>query len=269
MNMNKNIEQDFEIPKLPILGTIKEAIALYKDNLKLFLTISFIAFLINIITIISDYIKKFIQDPTVGLLYLFFSYVLIFATLYYGIKISITMYICISERYKNRKIEIKDAYSRVNEKIWRYIGVSIQYFLIIAVPLIIFICTILFVKQLTLKITLIVIFAIPTIYLGTKYGFAPYVVVLENDKRRYFEMSKTLVKGDFGRIVILTFVTTIVFSIPYYTFTYIFNDFRHIPEFHKFLALILNRIIFIFATPFTYSISVVLYFKLKNNKRIG
>ncbi len=262
-------EKKFVVPKLSVFGVISEAVKLYKDNYKLFIKISFFAFLLNFANDTLDVAQYLFKDTPAVALYKLLLFVAVFPFLYFSIKLSIATYVCAMERYRERNIDIRSALSIAREKFWRYIGVCIELCLILLIPIAGGICSFFLIKDLLIKWLVIGIFAIPSVYIGTNYGFAPFMVIFEKGKKHPFSVSKKLVEGDFWGVVFLIFLVIVVSSAPYYLYMYVFNDYKAITEVNKYLISSLNQMIRVFITPFASSIYAVMYYKLKGNKRIG
>lgn len=262
-------ENNFVISKLNISEVINEAAKLYKDNYKLFIKISLFTFLINFLSNTLDVFQYLFKNNTAVIFYKLFLFVMMFPFLYFSIKFSIAMYACVSERYRKKDIDIKGALNIASEKFWRYVGVSIQFILILLVPIAGVVGPFFFIKDLLIKWSIIGLFAIPSVYFGAIYGFAPLIVIFEKEKKQYFSVSKKLVEGDFWKVVFLTFVVMVAFSIPYYLYMYVFNDYKTILGVNKYIISSLNQLFYVFVTPFTNSIYVALYYTLKDSKRIG
>lgn len=260
-------DKSFVIRKLNMIEVVQEAIRLYKDNFQLLIKISFILFLINMLSNTLNVLQYLLKDNTMILVYQIFSFVMIFPFLYFRIKFSIATYVCIATRYSEKDISIKVALNVGSKRFWKYVGVSIKYILILLVP-IAGVYVSFFIKELAIKLTMFAIFAIPLVYFGTIYGFAPLMAALDKEKKQYFNISKKLVKGDIWKTIILTFVVVVAFSVPYILYVYVFNDYKTIPPVNMYIISTINNMMFLFVTPFTYSIYVTLFYKLKENKRI-
>ncbi|MCX8131311.1 MAG: hypothetical protein N3I35_14605 [Clostridia bacterium] len=259
----------FKIPKLNMMAVVNEAIRLYKENLWFFIKISFIAFLINLLSNALIVFQYLLKETTMVLVYKLFLFVMMFPFLYFSIKFSIATYVCIAARYKEKDISIKGALNVASERFWKYVGVNIQFFLVLLVPFAGVIVPFFLVNGIILKWTIIAIFATPLIYLVTVYGFAPLMTVLDKEKKQYFSTSKKLVEGDIWKTIILILVVTGVFYIPYYMYIYVFNDYKAILPVNKYVISTIKQMLFVFITPFTNSVYVTLFYKLKENKRIG
>jgi len=67
----------------------------------------------------------------------------------------------------------------------------------------------------------------------------------------------------------LVLVATFVFLAPYQLYMHVFNDYKSILPVKKYIISSINQLFFVFVTPFTSSVYMVMYYKLKRNKRIG
>lgn len=265
------IKKSVEHQGIKISVIFNEAIKLYKTNYKLFLKITVISFLIKTFTnAFNNFGNSFkMNNPILSLIYHLLSFIILTVLIYYGTKFSIALYASISERYKDKDMDIKGALSIAAEKFWRFVGVGLQLLLILIIPASIAMLSFFLVKNLIMKYVLVSIFSFIVIYLYTIYEFAPLMAIFEKDKAKYFTMSKQMIQGDFIRIVFLTVALPAVFLVPIYTYYYIFNDRTTMIPLNNFVFTTINNLFSIFITPFTTSLSVVLYYKLIRIKRIG
>jgi len=266
----KMVEKSEEVQGVKIIAVIDEAIRIYKANYKLFLKITFFIFLTEIFSAVINYfLKVFKYNSSILFLVLnmlpFLIYIIV---IYFATKLSVALYAGISERYKNNDIDFKGTLSIASEKIWRYIGVDLQLFLILVIPGLIVFISFFYVKNPFIKYVLVSVFSLVFIYLSTIYKFAPIITVFEKDKMKYFTMSKLMVKGDFIRVAFLTVFLPFTFSPPIFLYFYIF-DRPQLNPLNSFIFTSINSMFHIFITPFTTLLVVVLYYKLIKTKRIG
>jgi len=130
------IDNRVETRGIKTSGILNEVIKLYKANHKLFLKITFFIFLIQTFSSALNLFKYAFMG--IGLIlflfYTLFLFIIMIVLIYYRIKFSIALYAGISERYKDKEIDIKDALSIASEKVWRFVGVGLQLFLVLVIP---------------------------------------------------------------------------------------------------------------------------------------
>lgn len=264
--MNDNINKT---PKIKITDIFREVISLYKENYRLFVKITLIIFLLALASSVITVLQYAFKDPGFLILYKLLLIPIMIPFIYYNIEFSIALFITISERYKKGDINVKDAIKRALLKFWRYVGVNLRFFLILLFPIAGGIITYFFITAIILKYLLIGVFTLLTIYLGTLYGFAPLISVIGKEKNNFFATSKKLVQGDFLRIAFLMVGVMLAFAMPYFLYLYVFNDYNAISHINKFVASLINQILYIFITPLLSSISVVTYYTLLRNKNVN
>ncbi|MHB8962383.1 MAG: hypothetical protein ACYC5K_04440 [Saccharofermentanales bacterium] len=265
------IDDNVEVQKLKVTAVIREAAQLYKANCKLFLTISFIAFLISIVVAIINYFRSALRISNYGvamLLELLLPVILLIAT-YYSTKFSVALYAGISERLNDREADVKRVLSIASEKVWRYIWVGLQLFLMLLVPFVLAATAYVLVKNMVIKYLLISVAALIGAFFYTIYGFAPFMAIFEKDKVKNFVLSRKMVKGDFHRTAFLMVVIPGIFLAPGLLFTYVFNDKTTWTPLIQLIASSISNMVQIFVVPFTSSLGVVLYYKLMIIKDIG
>lgn len=258
--------KDSTVKRIGIKETIGESWELYKDNFKLFISIALIGFIIDFINAGLIDINRFLSINEYGLALKFLILLLLIVVFYYSCKITITFYICISMRYKNINTSIKYCYKNASAKVWRYIGTCFKFVLMLLIPVIVLII-VMIISRGKIRYFGISVIMVPIIYLATINGFAPIISILEDKKLPCFKISREIVKGDFWRIILLVFLTIIIFNIPYYIYMNVFNNIRMISPHKKFIASIINDIMMMFTCPFSMSVQVMMYFRLKEKAK--
>lgn len=122
------------------------------------------------------------KDTILILTLKFISAILLLPSIYYQMKLSLAIYVSISERYNERKIDFEKSIAIASEKFWRYLGVNIKYYLIILLPIIGVMAPFYFIKELFFKWTIVIVFGMSGTILASVFGFAPLMVVAENDR---------------------------------------------------------------------------------------
>lgn len=265
--MNEEEFKELTVKRINIIEIIEKSWKLYKDNFKLLITISLVSFIIDYFNLGIREINKILSFNDHLLAFYIFRLLVVIVIFFYSTKITITLYLCISMRYKNIGTSFKYCYNTASKKIWRYIGTSIKLTLILIIPII----GLVIAKNISRgKIWYLwnAIMLVPIIYLAAVNGFAPIISIFEDENLSYFKLSRKIVKGDFWRIVVLILLTSILFNIPYYIYIFVFNKLREISPYKKLIASSINQIMLMFTSPFSMTVQIIMYLKLKENKKI-
>ncbi|MCK8825957.1 hypothetical protein [Fuchsiella alkaliacetigena] len=246
-------------PKLIILEVIKEAYRLYKENFSTFIKVSGVYFVIRIFSRITRHFSDLSLDNgssfTLNSTVLFVVAILL---LYLQIKTIVSLYICISERYQSHKIKFIESFAKSKGKVKDYAVLSMLILLIILIPSLGALFSYNFIEIASLQQLLTITFLFLILYMGTIYSFAPVIGILEEEKHNYLEKSNQLVGSYFLKVAFLRHLN-IILAIPYYYLVHILG----VSLINEFFLFTVSRAIFIFIMPFTYAITVVMYYKLK------
>ena len=258
-----------KVTKVSVIEILKDTIKLYRENFKILFYLSLIIFFIKAVTTISSDLVNSTTSLGLKAAYSFLSFIILILSYYFTTKVSIAIIISLSKIYHGEKdLGVRGVYKSTSEKIWGYIGMNILLGLIISLPLIGIINSLLYEKMLVQKLLLIVIFSIPTLYLYSKFGFAPILYVLDGGKKKYFKSSSILVKGNLWPVAMLTLAIFIMTMVPYNLYANVFNDFKHLPVLNRYIASFINELYLLFILPITNGIRILLYYKLKEIKRL-
>lgn len=165
---------------------LKEAIAIFKENLKLFIGIVAVPFVLSFVVALFDPGDSNSFDPIYTVLALISAIANIF------------MMIALTLAISNPALSVGDSYSAAKSFFWRYIGFSILSGLILIVGFVLFI--------------------IPGIILSVWFTFAAFVLLLENGGIvESLKKSREYVRGRwwavFWRNIALTLFTVAIFAI--------------------------------------------------------
>jgi hypothetical protein len=249
--------------KLETMGVVKESMSLYKNYYSLLLKISIVSFLIAIPSTVLSYIRAVSEIGTLYFIVTIFDLIISLPIIYFQTKLNVTMYICISDCHSGKLITFKKAFEKSKKSIWSYIGIGIILGLIIA-PFILagyFIFT--HVEAWLIKYLLLLLVAIPLLYLGTVYEFAPIASVLEDSKTSYFKLSKRLVQNNFWRIAVLLLGIGVVTALPSLLTGGINPWYRSLSVLNQNIIGLIRNLLFVFITPVVACITVVLYLTLR------
>lgn len=260
---------DSKVLKLKLKNVIMDAIDVYRKAFKTFISLSVIIFIINFIGNIIDYIKA---ESAVGyglaVAYFFIRIASFLLTMLVSYRAEIAIYMLAERVADGKKALAKEVFERARDVLGRYIEVKIKYVSILSLPMGGIFASFILIKSYTIKYMLIVLLLIPLIYLGLKYMYAPISAILRYEEHEYFQSSKLLIKGDFLRVMFVVLILGIISFIPYQAYSHILFEYNKMTSLHKFIAASVNNFFEMFSTPFSYTVIVVMYLKLKRNKRI-
>lgn len=257
-----------ETSRLRISTVITEAIGLYRSNYKLFLKITLIGFLISSLFNLVTSLRYVSENINFLIFYNMLVYLTIVPAFYYDVKFSVALYAAIVERYQNRETNLKASLLNASTKFWRYVAVNVQLLLLLAGPAAGMAISFFAVENVFLKSLLLGAFGLLMVYFLTVYGFAPFLAIVEKDRKKYFTMSKELVRGDFFKILVLLVLITALFKAPLYLYLYLFNDYSKILPLYKIAATVLSQLFQVVLSPFTCLLLVISYFNLLTGKRL-
>jgi len=261
-----------DVYKLETVEVVKESLNLYKNNYKLLLKISLLSFLISIINTVFSYIRTV---SGAGAAYLVITLAISLIAAFFQAKLAVTMYICISNRYNGKTITFREAFEKSKKSVWTYIG-TIIIFILIMLPSVLFALGVLFTaKTEVLKYLLLLMVAVPSIYLVIIYEFAPLASVIEKGKKAeegkagYFKLSKRLVRNNFWRIALLMASMMLIINLPSLFITNINPWFKALSALNQTIMNLLHDFFFVFISPAVSCIIVVLYLTLRKKVAYG
>ncbi|MCK8825847.1 hypothetical protein [Fuchsiella alkaliacetigena] len=245
--------------KLNLVQVVKEGFDIYKEKFKVLLAISVIYFLVRLVPSAINHFAGGEGEAGGNVIVTLISSLLIWLIglvfIYIQAKIIIAFYLCISGSYTGQQIGLKESFSSPRKLVLRFLILVIQLFAILVLPFITLIAVYHLVEIVTLKYIIIALLAALIVYLAGIYGLAPIIGILEDQNYKQFSDSKKLVKDNVLKVIGLRYLG-IIFSIPYYYYTFIFGG-------SDYLIYILNQFLFIFLTPLIYAIIVAMYYQLK------
>jgi hypothetical protein len=160
--------------------------------------------------------------------FLVVSFVSIFILPWSGI----ALIIAASNRYLNNKITLEECFLKAKGIYWRFIGVILMYSLFYWAGLLLFV--------------------IPGIYLGIIFLLAFVAVVLEKKDVDPFKISRALIKGSFWKVFLISLLLSIMLLFCLYLAVY--------------LDKILAETFIIIFSPFSWVVTVLLYYRLKEKR---
>jgi hypothetical protein len=255
-----------DIYKLKTMEVVKESLYLYKNNYKLLLKISLISFLISMINTVFSY---FLTISEISAANIVITLAISLLVIYFKVMLTVAMYISISNRYSGKLITFREAFEKSKESVWTYIGTGILFILIMLPSVLIGLGVYLTAKTDLLKYLLLLIVAVPSIYLAIIYEFAPLASVIEKGKAyeegkaSYFKLSKRLVQNNFWRITLLMASMILIINLPSLFITNINPWFKALSALNQTVMNLLHDFLFVFVSPAVSCLIVVLYLTLR------
>ncbi len=244
-----------------IKNVLKESYIIYVNNFKMLMKISFMIFGVKILSSCITTLS-FIGTGTMwDLLILLFSFDMMLLSMFFHIKLSTTMILFISKRYKNIETNIRYNYIESKDLVWKYIRALLVYLLIILVPLFLVMLPFMLAVQGYIKWILIIIGVVLLIWFNTYYSLAPIIRVLVPEERKYMKYSRIIVRESFWKVLVLVMITFVPF-LPDTIYRYYIVGYGNMSNIHNFIVSSLNSIILLFTSPFMYTIFVLTYYKL-------
>jgi len=257
--------------KISIGEVLKEGFYLYKNNFKLFISVSAIGFLINLIYVTANYSSNYFKNPAMqgfagGLI---FFVIITIPNMYFSTVMTITLIKIIYNISNDHKITFKESYKYAKSMFWTYFGISMFIGIILIIPMIAEIWISTSCKPGIIKYVAITIFLIPIIYFMVRYYFATILAAinLEYDNKGYLGTSKSLVKGCLLKIFTIALITEVIVWIPS-MYLILVPTSLHLVPLHKYIFDIIESIITTIYDPFAQSVSIVILNQLISNKFI-
>ncbi len=228
------VEQPIAISKI-----FKESWELYRENLPLFLGITFIGHALELVERLLLALSK--SAVLTGFLSILSLPGLVIATW-----AGIALIIAISYRYQGKSIGISDAFRATKGKFWRFIGISLLYVMVFGLG-----CLLL---------------VIPGFYWGIIFYLAPVIVALE-DKTDVgpLRMSQELIRGSFWQIFLITGLVSLFGIVLFLVLGKVGLAITAIGN--PLVLLILVALVAL--GPFVTAIAVILYHHLKERRSAG
>lgn len=243
---------------------LADSVRVYKEGFKPIIMLSIISFLLNICEVVLNNIQTTsLLDSKATFYYQILLFVIAVSfDFYIYLRLVISTYILADHYYDGINYSMGEALSKSRKLYWRFLGINILFGLMALLPTAGAVFCYFYIKEVVAKFIGVGLFCIPAVILYIRYGFASISGVLIKEKHRYFDLSQSIVKGSFWKVLILLTITEYVFYMPYQIFTRVLINPRITPQWQLLTAQILNLVILLFALPFSYIVMVVMYRKL-------
>jgi hypothetical protein len=173
-----------------IASIIEAAVALFKANYKLFLTISFLAAICNLLIALGNQMINTddVFNAVVLVLIVIFS-------IYFSVRLHIALIIAINNRYQKFETDFQECYKTAGSYFWSYLFTSIALALIIGLSIVFIFFSISMEASPLIIAVCGLVFGGLALLLLYYFNFAPLVSVLNPEAPSNFSKSKELVKG--------------------------------------------------------------------------
>ena len=249
---------------LNVFGVLRKGFELYKDNFSKLFKASLLYVLVQLISSIISFFDGLFSIGVISFVNFFVS----LASVYFGIRLLISITILARDIVKSEESEFVSAYAEAKQYFWRYIGNT----LLVSIPVIIpmYFAISLHRAQIPFMHTFpqYIVIAIVVGIIASYLYFAPISVALEPYLENRLRYSFMLVKGHFIKVFSILILSSYVFNAPIYIFNYLAPT--QIKSAYFVLVLnFMSNFIYLFSTPFTACVGAVLFYKLRelnNNK---
>jgi len=246
-----------------IITFLEQSIELFKKNYNLFLSLSVVSGLIvffnqtfqNYINSQDDLFYKVIL-VLLGILFL------IFGLIYYGSRISISLFLLIDDKINSRETSISKVFDESKNLFWPYLKTTVKLGLLLLIPIILFMLALRPEINIFLKAVLVIIPAIAILYIVLNYGLAINVSILQPDEISYFNKSKELFETNKKMVFLLFLLVLGIPALASYIPSWIFGNtyiFKIIDR-----NLILSTILTVFISPISSGLIIYIYWYLNN-----
>lgn len=191
-------------------------------------------------------------------------------SIYFSSRLMVAIIIFIGDRYikKDFNKDYKMCYARAGELVWSYIGITLLYGLIVAIPVILMIIAIAIIavfKTWIFPMIIIVISVAAIIYLGAKFLLAPYATVIEPAVGDFISYGNYLSKGFMGMLIAIIVVTQLIYvplQVPNLLVTYNVLERSLATASFRWIAVVLTTVF----NPFISTFMVMFYDKVVRSK---
>jgi hypothetical protein len=238
-----------------IASIIEEAVALFKANYKLLLTISLLAAICNLLIALGNQMintDDIFNAVVLGLVVIF--------SIYFSVRLQIALIIAINNRYQKFETDLQECYKTAGSYFWSYFFTSIALALIIGLSIVFIFFSISMEASPLIIAVCGLVFGGLALLLLYYYNFAPLVSVLNPEAPSNFSKSKELVKGHPRLVLVMVGLGVIAQLVLYFASDLLGS--------HSFVMMveissILEFVVDLFVTPVFMIVYIMVYYKLK------
>ncbi|MFZ5351565.1 MAG: hypothetical protein ACOZCL_02445 [Bacillota bacterium] len=263
--MQENIFQNDK--SINIKETLTKGWSLYKNNFKLFISINLILYLVTFLFTMPSFLTAFSPNPVFAIIYGVSALVLFIPLMYFTIRFTVALYVAIHARYKNEHISFGMAYTQAKGRLLNYFIATIVIGLINLIPSMALFYGMTYVENIFTKLIIYAVAVVPMIYITVILGFGPIIRIFNPEIDRYLIKSKELVKGNFWKVLIIVFCSSIVFMIPKYLFDYVVKEFFAMPLITQQIIDQVYMLLMVIISPFGTSTYISMFMQLMGEDR--
>lgn len=208
------------------------------------------------------------DSPIILILFSLGKSVFAIISMYFIYRLSVSMIIAAKASLLGESIAVSSAYGKAKSFTWRFIGFALLLGLMLVIPLLLIVFgTVvgeIYSFSFSVRIILIIIGAVPAIYLYTVFRFSLNTIVMHPEESKIFTYSKNLVKGNFFKvfiIVVIAFLASILTLAP--EILYNFNQLRFYTQLIVSVLRVIPGMLF---SPFIIILSLAIMNKLEESK---
>jgi hypothetical protein len=176
-----------------IITFLENSIELFKKNYNLFISLSVISGAIGFFYEAFQYYTVTQDDSSNQIILILLSILFfVFGLVYYGSRVSISLFLLIDDRINSRETSIVKVYEESKALFWNYLGNMVKLIMLISIPVVLFTASINFNINILLKAVFVIISLISILYIILNYGLSINVSILQPEEHSYFTKSKEL-----------------------------------------------------------------------------
>ncbi|MRT92655.1 hypothetical protein [Ancylomarina sp. 16SWW S1-10-2] len=196
-----------------IIKFLEKSIELFKKNYNLFISLSVISGALSFFYEAFQYYTTNQDDTTYQIVLILLSILFfIFGLVYYGSRVSISLFLLIDDKINSRDTSTSKVFEESKSLFWNYLGNMVKLIMLIIIPVVLFIVAINLNINVLLKAVFIVMAVISILYIVLNYGLSINVSILQPEETSYFDKSKALFETN-RMMVFLLFLFVIGISV--------------------------------------------------------
>jgi len=248
-----------------IIAFLEKSIELFKKNYNLFLSLSVISGILGFsYQTFLAYASGQNTSASKVILMIFSIIFLVVGLIYFGSRISISLFLLIDDKINSRETSMNKVFSESKSLFWNYLATGVKLVLLLIIPMSLF--TFVFISKIDFFINaaLVIISVISILYIILNYGLAINVSILQPNEISYFSKSKKLFKTNKGMVFLLFLFVIGVSALAAYiptmllSKTYIFNIID--------TSLLLSTILGVFISPISSGLIIYTYWHLNKEQ---
>lgn len=248
----------------------KDSMDTYKEHWRTLLIISSIRALIGLLVNMFDMFILPVRFVLPKDLSSVLGVIIYFIDFYFISRLYVTLILTSYEVKKGEEVILTEKYQESKQIIWKYIGVSVLVSIMLFLPRMVLSMGLfngdLLQLSYPIRGVLFIVGLIATLYIGTRFFFSSYIVVLRREVSNVFLYSTKLVKDNFLLTMLVMLIPTLI-SIPISILGfYVFMN--EVVRSIQILYFVLSAIFQIIISPFTLLLTLSAMEKIELTKEI-